>query len=137
MAGAGSDKELRQFLIQSRFAGSEPKTKTAGGGRNGRIQAPMGSAKSLNVSGLAGADPKIMRGDRTNAGVEAQENEVKEALLEQNALLARIADNGEQGVKVNEKQLKTSNDMKRNQETAAAEASEYGGNGLAFNSAEF
>jgi len=139
MGQAGGDKKLRQFLIQSRFGGgeaSQPTTKRTGG-RNSRIQAPMGSAKSLNVSSLAGADAKIMRGNRTNAGVEAQENEVKEALLAQNALLEKIANNSDKGVSVNEKQLKTSNDMKRNQETAAAEASEYGGNGLAFNSAEF
>ena len=134
MAQAGGDREQRQFLIQSRFAGNEPTTKKTGG-RNSRIQAPMGAAKSLNITSVQG--DRIMKGTRSNAGVTADENEVKEALLTQNALLEKIANNSDKGVTVNEKQLKTSNDMKRNQETAAAEASEYGGNGLAFNSAEF
>jgi len=127
MGQAGGDKKLRQFLIQSRFAGGESvapvdqniSTRMRGGGRNAPIQAPIGSAKTLNVANSVAAKAG---GGRNSGKAKPEDSEVSalvEATLLQNEKLDKLIESNEKGVNVNKQQLKTSNDMKRNQEVAA------------------
>jgi len=136
MGEAGSDSQLRQFLIQSRFAGQEESGKVSPmGGKSSTIQAPMGTGKSLNtsaVSGNKGANSlKKDKGSEPSTLEMLNENTVK-----QNELLQKIVDSNEKGVSVNEKQLKTSDEMKRNQDAAYMASDEYQSD-LAFGNAEF